>query len=306
MTKIEWTDKTDNPIRVKGGGHWCKKISPGCANCYAETVNNSGFFSFASHLQYTGDAPELELDMDVIKSWSRAKKPARRFVCSMTDMFGEWVPDEWLDIIFAGMALAPTQTFQVLTKRPERMLEYLSHDNPRYTARKIMSDVFDCDLYYPLANVWLGVTVENQRAANERIPLLLQTPAAVRFLSCEPLLEAVNFEVDDGFACCDGGTQNNPCGCHGARLKSSLLSGIDWVIVGGESGSKARPCDIAWIESIVEQCKDAGVPCFVKQLGSNPILGSDSENPIFYSPSKGKGGNPEEWPESIQVREYPQ
>ena len=193
----------------------------------------------------------------------KRKKPTTWFVNSMSDLFHESVTDEQLDQIFAIMALTPHHTYQVLTKRPERMVDYLINQWERIEATfkmpcserpKNLRDISNRN--WPLSNVWLGVTVENQKAADERIPLLLQTPAAVRFLSCDPLLEEVDIKIL---------LQNyvpnwNKKGDPGCRQ-------IDWVIVGGESGPKARPCDIEWIRSIVRQCAAADVPCFVKQKG---------------------------------------
>jgi protein gp37 len=217
-------------------------------------------------------------------------------VNSVSDLFHESVPDEWIDKIFAVMALTPQHTYQILTKRPERMRAYISGES---TAERVRSQAFQ--LYssgynlgtpgaytywlhsgdgarsftnyncpFPLVNAWLGVSVENQQAADERIPILLDTPAAVRFLSCEPLLGLLDL--------------------------SSYLSRLNWTITGGESGSNARPCELAWIESIVKQCRDAGVACWVKQLGTNCRGWSSS----------GKGDNPEHWPASIQVQQFPE
>lgn len=274
MSNIEWTEKTWNPVTG------CTKVSEGCAHCYAEGVAN----------RWWGDRKfgDVQFHPDRLEQPSRRRKPTMYFVNSMSDLFHESVTDEQLDQIFAVMALTPQHTYQVLTKRPRRMLKYMG----RLDLRKIIRAAGALDLLMPqgryslkmpLSNIWLGVTVENQRTADERIPLLLQTPAAVRFLSCEPLLEAVDLN-----AATPEGT------------------GLDWVIVGGESGAKARPCDIGWIHSIVEQCKEAEVPCFVKQLGTHPTVGMDTDNPIFYSQSTGKGGNPDEWPEDLRVREYPE
>jgi protein gp37 len=213
------------------------------------------------------------------------KRKASAFYSAMSDLFHESVSDEWIDKIFAVMALSSHHTYQVLTKRPERMRAYLSKS---HGAGNILTRVLRCareirsglplsasrglasELGWPYQNIWLGVSVEDQKAADERIPILLDTPAAVRFLSCEPLLGSVDI--------------------------SALLKNIDWVIAGGESGSNARPCELAWIESIVEQCRTAGVACWVKQLGTNCRGWSSS----------GKGDNPEHWPASIQVQQFPE
>jgi len=307
MSKIQWTEKTWNPITG------CTKVSEGCAHCYAEGVAN----------RFWGDRKfgDVQFHPDRLNQPLRRKKPTMYFVNSMSDLFHEAVTDEHLDQIFAVMALTQHHTYQVLTKRPERMLEYFrekefmssSHLSGRGVWASEMAD-FACEnlrgffwvkrggeepssdhVYDPLMaatsaghlpNCWLGVTCENQRTADERIPLLLQTPAAVRFLSCEPLLEDIDLRLITG-----------------SDVEPKDF--IHWVIVGGESGAKARPCDIGWIRSIVEQCKEAEVPCFVKQLGSKPVTDLESGYPVPWHPSTGKGGNPEEWPEDLRVREYP-
>ena len=119
MSKIEWTDETDNPITVKGGGHWCRKISEGCANCYAEAINTGNRFDFASGLTYTGKAPELELNYKMLEGWARKRVPKRRFVCSMTDWCGEWIHRDWQISMLDAMISAPSQTFMLLTKRAD-------------------------------------------------------------------------------------------------------------------------------------------------------------------------------------------
>lgn len=293
MTSIEWTEKTWNPVTG------CSKISDGCAHCYAEGVAN----------RFWGDRPftEVRFHPDRLEQPLKRKKPTMYFVNSMSDLFHESVTNEQLDQIFAVMTLTPHHTYQVLTKRPERMLEYFSDD--RYAliafsqAQLLEKGLIGIEeaILLPLPNVWLGVSVENQRSAYKRIPLLLQTPAAVRFLSCEPLLEDVDILSpiqrywDQSSKSIRGflfdGTENPDTGLH-------------WCIAGGESGPKARPCHVAWIRSIVEQCKDAEVPCFVKQLGSIPqgLFVSKGERLSF----SGKGNDPAEWPEDLRVREYPE
>ena len=256
MSKIEWTEKTWNPITG------CTKVSPGCAHCYAENVAN----------RFWGDRKfgDVQFHEDRLRQPLRRKKPTMYFVNSMSDLFHESVTDEQLDRIFAVMALTPQHTYQVLTKRPKRMLEYCN------------------TIKLPLPNLWLGVSVETQRTADERIPLLLQTPAAVRFLSCEPLLGKVHLN------CLHWQDMTNiDClaGKHGIYFGGDC-NRVDWVIVGGESGSKARPCDVDWIRSIIEQCRVANVPCFVKQLGSHS--------------SKGKGNNIDKFPKDLRVRKYPE
>jgi len=190
--------------------------------------------------------------------------------CIDWDLFDENTSDRQRNEAFAVMGLTPQHTYQVLTKRPERMLEYFSDWSERtislikamasFSGKGTTAHFAETEMIIPLPNVLLGVTCENQRTADERIPLLLQTPAAVRFLRCEPLLEDIDLRLITG-----------------SDVEPKDF--IHWVIVGGG----ARPCDIGWIRSIVEQCKEAEVPCFVERLG----------------------GNPEEWPEDLRVREYP-
>ncbi len=291
-TSIQWTDRSVNPLRV-GRGHYCQKISPGCANCYASRfqprVGNPVFGGTSSPLPVIDPGHEqFWLDEDKLDEVRRRKVPTKWFWCDMTDMFGSWVPDEWIDRCFQAMVATPHHTHQVLTKRPERMLEYVRN---RWGA-------FDGTGYHRMPNIWLGVSVEDQQRAEERIPLLLKVPAAVRFLSVEPLLE-------------DLGTLN--------------LIGISWVIVGGESGSGSRPCASQWVRRVVEQCMAAEVPCFVKQLGAN-VEWDGFQGGYMGGPSncwpKGtktvnegrsfrvwltdrKGGEPSEWPEDLRVRQFP-
>ncbi|AGZ61785.1 MAG: hypothetical protein AV945_gp40 [Phormidium phage MIS-PhV1B] len=292
-TKIEWTDITVNPIHLiredgSNGGHWCHKVSPGCANCYAEAQNQSNYFKFASHLPYTGEVPQnLIFDEKVMKKLLNMRSPKKIFLCSMTDLFGEWVPDEWIDKIFAYMAMASQHTFQILTKRAERMQNYFDG----LSARRINEAAYKIDKtriipFIPLPNVWLGVSVENQKAADDRIPLLLATPAKIIFLSCEPLLEAIDLRKH--FRTSNSG---------------DILTWLDYlhfIIIGGESGSKARPCDVNWIRSIVQQCKPTNVAVFVKQLGSRSSLSSGLSGLKHH-----KGGDINEFPEELKIRQLP-
>lgn len=292
MTKIQWTDETWNPTTG------CSRVSEGCRNCYIERTP-----PFRMAGRKLGDPVQLHPDrLDSPLHW---KKPRRVFVNSLSDLFHEDVSWTFILSVFTTMEKSPQHTFQILTKRPERMLPVVE-----WVGRKFieMGDL------WPLPNVWLGVSVEDQKTADERIPILLQVPAAVRFLSVEPLLGPVDllysaFNGADSFG---------------------RMEGLDWVIVGGESGPKSRPCDLAWIRSIVEQCKGAAVPCFVKQLGDYVVdrndagfdgemendwpMDTDVDDPsnewdwqgakIRVRLSK-KGGNPEEWPADLRVREFP-
>jgi protein gp37 len=223
------------------------------------------------------------------------KKPQRVFVNSMSDLFHEALPDEAIDRVFAVMALCPQHTFQVLTKRPERMNRYVSgkqHGRMCKIARQIPVRGEKPNARFPLSNVWLGVSVEDQKTADERIPLLLQTPAAVRFVSYEPALGPVDFdETRDWLTWNYVYRRNRMNGC---------MNTIDQVIVGGESGPGARPFNIEWARNVIAQCKDAGTKVFFKQAGSNPVL---DNNRLHLNDRK--GGDLSELPSDIGLREYP-
>ncbi len=254
------------------------------------------------------------------------------------DPFEEDVPDEMLDRMFAVFALRPDLTFQVLTKRPERMRAYVV-DPDRYTcvdeAAAAISGESGVGVItrWPLPNVWLGVSVEDQAAADERVPHLLATTAAVRFLSCELLeeLSIFNSPIDADAGAPVGlirrDVQLKPHDVNGpAEYDAVWEPGIDWVIVGGESGPGARPCDVGWIRDIVGQCRAAEVPVFVKQLGRRPYddlmapgwAAEARGYPAFAAPwvpefganwaprlTSRKGSNPDEWPEDLRMRQYP-
>jgi protein gp37 len=266
-TKIEWAGETWNPIRG------CTKVSAGCQNCYAERMARrfSGpggpYATVISNGRWNGSVAWVPDKLDQPLHW---KKPRRAFVNSMGDLFHEAVTDEQIARVWGVMARANWHTFLVLTKRPRRMHEWLGK-----TAREHRCHP------HPLPNVWLGVTAENQEQAEKRIPLLLDTPAAVRFVSCEPLLGTVDLSgylLADYFA---AGTPPNFCPRDGM---------LDWVIIGGESGPGARPCETGWVREIVCRCKEAGVPVFVKQLGGHPD----------------KRANPDEWGPALRVRQWPE
>jgi protein gp37 len=257
-TTIQWTDVTDNIIAVNTGGWWCRKISPGCDNCYAEALNQKRFFG-GNGLPYRGAPPMLTLRDDLIESWARQRKAKRHFVASMTDVFGEWVPQGMIWRFLDGMAAAPLQIFQLLTKRPGVM------------AREVSAWLCKRDLKSCPANIWLGVTVENQEQADKRIPALLRIPAQVRFLSCEPLLGEVDL--------------------------SPWIRDLSWVICGGESGPKARPMHPDWLMRLRDQCQAAGAPVFIKQLGNHLARQLGCRDP--------KGGDPSEWPAEYRVRQFP-
>jgi protein gp37 len=316
---IEWTDATWNPVRG------CSRVSTGCERCYAE--GQAARFAgpgrpFEGLAEFTPRGPrwtgKIRLVEDALELPLHWRKPRRVFVNSMSDLFHEDVPDEFIAAVFGVMASSPQHTFQILTKRAGRLRRWLAW--LEQMAERVAA-VFDEDPLtwrrahvlraaalrqgahpkasagdleergWPLPNVWLGVSVEDQRAADERIPHLLATPAAVRFLSCEPLLGP----VDLGDALSREGAPLD----HGGASAEQEVPAIDWVIVGGESGYRARPLEVEWVRSIVEQCRAAGVPAFVKQLGSAWTGPS-------YPFTDTKGADPEEWPADLRVRQYPE
>ena len=345
-TKIQWTDASWNPIRANrsvstdpdysdrrgmellGADGWhCERVSPGCQHCYAEALNEKRFGTGLPYNRRSRDLVEVFLHQKVLTEPLRWRKPRRVFVCSMTDLFGEWVPDEMIDRVFAVMALTPQHTFQVLTKRPERMREYLTAGLRVYqstidggrlpvggafwpegeAATRIIGEISRLEAEptyprlpnWPLPNVWLGVSVEDQERADQRIPELLATPAAVRFLSCEPLLGPLELERwlhDSDCWLARAGWEDGAepaqqwwCICNEPREDH-----ISWVIVGGESGGKARPFDLEWARSVVRQCQAAGVPVFYKQGGA-----------ANRCPHDRKGGHFECFPDDLKVREFP-
>lgn len=243
-TSIEWTDATWNPIRGTKGRHHCVRISEGCKHCYAATMNHR----FGGP-DYVKGADTPRLDEEALLQPMKWKRPRRIFVCSMTDLFMDEHSDEMIAQVFDMMKTCHWHTFQVLTKRPARMRLHQAH-------------------FAPLPNVWLGVSAENQERADERIPDLLATPAAVRFVSAEPLLGPIRLD--------------QPLNFDGALWDAMARGALGWVIVGGESGPGARPCDVSWIRSLVQQCAAAGVPCFVKQdSGRRPGQQGRIPNDVF-------------------------
>ena len=257
--------------------------------------------------RWTGRVELIPSKLDEPLRW---RKPRRVFVNSMSDLFHEALLKTEIEQVFDVMSNAPRHTFQVLTKRPERMQEFMEW---RVERRADLAP-----------NVWLGVSVEDQATADERIPLLLQTPAAVRFVSLEPALGPVDFDgpspyPDKGWLCGWHAEPEHASGCDGSCSQGRCPEAVqvqnerlDWLIVGGESGPGARPFDVAWARPVVAQCKAAGVACFVKQLGARP-MSSDYADRAFYSGADHrlntifdpKGGAPSEWPEDLRVREFP-
>lgn len=335
ISKIEWTDRTWNPIRG------CSVVSPGCVNCYA--MKQAHRFSgpgkaYEGLTKQTSAGPQWTgtvrlADARTLMAPYRWRTPSRIFVNSMSDLFHESLSNEDIAQVFhvmygeASAVPAPAHTYQILTKRPKRMLEWFnwlrSYDGEDAT---IMALSVYLRMQGPHPRVWLGVSAEDQQRADERIPHLLQTPAAVRFVSAEPLLGPIDLRRHFGERRERVGNSINWRG-----------SGVDWVIVGGESGAGARPCDVRWVRSIVEQCRAASVPVFVKQLGADVrdrndagFLGDEPDHwpeaisfedrvehdldgtrdgyqgaPVRIHLRDRKGGKPAEWPEDLRVREFP-
>jgi protein gp37 len=299
-TKIDWTDSTWNPLRG------CSRVSEGCRNCYAERMaarfsgQGQPYEGLTKDGHWTGKVELVEKHLLDPLKWGSVDEEygvlggnlrGRRrhiFVNSMSDLFHKNITDEMRDRIFAVMALCPQHIFQVLTKQPERMLAYLTEWITHPERRRVDAILSLCDAItdtktstvslgaavegwkWPLPNVWLGVSVENQAAADERIPLLLQTPAAVMFVSCEPLLGPVKLTSIKWETRGSGGPAYvDVCGGTFCTVGGSGMKGpkLDWAICGGESGPGARPMHPDWARSLRDQCQAAGMPFFFKSWG---------------------------------------
>lgn len=316
-TGIEWTDETWNPIRG------CTRVSEGCRHCYAEQQ--------AARIVRMGDGKPTPYDglvklvgpdkeprwtgvvsfvPDVLSVPLRRKKPTRYFVNSMSDLFHESLSNEQIAAVFGVMAACHQHTFQILTKRARRMREWFEWVE-REAAKAgpgaevmlcvdcadehdVLGERFVISPPWPLPNVWLGVSVENQAAADERIPELLRTPAAVRFLSCEPLLGPVNLAAwlpgEDECQSCGAtspavdGDACPACGeiDHLVRVvdgeAAERVGSLHWVIAGCESGPGARPADSSWYRALRDQCAEAGVAFFLKQATEEGTWAGDNEH----------------------------
>lgn len=309
-SEIGWTDHTWPVIRG------CSKLSDGCKFCWAirDAHLHAGNKNpkMQAHFQgltviengrpnWTG---VVRLDKSILEWPLRWKTAARIFAASSGDLFHENLPFESIACVFLIMAMCQQHDFQVLTKRADRLLPFYrwfcrwaeSESNIIAQCAALQlplgraAELFHVLRNLPLPNVWLGVSVEDQPTADARIPLLLQTPAALRFVSYEPALAAVDFR---------------------SWLPIDTIGGVemerwlDWAIVGGESGPGARPCQLEWIESPVDQFAAAGVPLFVKQVGSRPVRCAPGCLQTRYPITNSKGGDWNEWPEKIRVREFP-
>lgn len=235
----------------------------------------------------------MQIALDTIDFTKHQVRRRRIFVCAHGDLFHEGVPDEWIDRAFAVMALAPQHTFQVLTKRAERMREYLSARNGMGNAALCAAinnipyglGVWHGALEMPLPNVWLGVSAEDQTRTDERIPHLLATPAAVRFVSLEPLLGEIDLRRVSvrRYGLLDALTPGYFTDGRPPRL------GLDWVIAGGESGPSARPMHPDWVRSLRDQCTAAAVPFFFKQWGSGPQVTTIRSNAVALKANPNRG-----------------
>lgn len=296
-SQIEWCDATWNPVRG------CTKISPGCANCYAERFAER-FRGVPGHAYEQGF--DLRLVPALLDQPLRWQRPRRIFVNSMSDLFQDGVPIEYIDHVWTVMLLAPHHRFYVLTKRPERMRRYLNdaglyerilHLAQAYrVARPALGNVgISNPMTHPAKWIWVGVSVENQHWKSRVIPHLVSTPAAVRFVSVEPLLENLG-DISDWF----------PREREISQTQSVYIQGVHWVIVGGESGPGARDCAVPWIRSIKAQCVAAQIPVFVKQLGRHPRTGTAPNGGVYLHLQDRKGGNVLEWPPDLNLRQFPQ
>jgi len=273
-SRIEWTDATWSPVTG------CAPISEGCQNCYAKRMANR----LRGRCGYPADDPfRVTLHPERLNEPLKWKTPRRVFVCSMGDLFHEDVHPYDIMQIFNVMAKAKHHTFLVLTKRPERMLEVYKRLRPGTTIPGPYFSITGKGEGWAGSppslpnNIWLGVTAENQQRADERIPILLEIPAAVRFVSVEPMLGPVDlseWKPFDGVCYC----QEDPRGCKPRLVKDCPETAIDWVICGGETGPGARPIHPDWVRSLRDQCQAAGVPFFFKQWGEYGLNWLNDDN----------------------------
>jgi protein gp37 len=288
-TLISWTDASW-PV-VAG----CDHVSPGCDNCYAAKLTGGrlrhlpAYAGLAGHGRFNGQIRLLPDRLDWPLRW---RKPRKVFVSDMADLFHADVPDEYIARVWAVMTVAYWHTFQVLTKRHARMRsllrsrsfaalylhEYEKLSDQLYRENRRWADHFDMwERRWPLPNVWLGVSVEDQKRAELRIHHLLGTPAAIRFISAEPLLGPVNLKAAVFMMGSERGHGLTASYVHAGGC-CRRFHGLDWVIAGGESGPGHRPMDVAWVESLARQCQAAEVPIWVKQ-DSGPRAGQQGRIP---------------------------
>lgn len=268
LTKIEWVDHSVNPVRVKGGKVWphgyhCTKVSAGCAHCYAESMN----IRFGTGLPFDDRKVEFYLDLSVFDKLP--PKPCRVFVQSMGDPFHKDVPADFgFRLLDKILEYAGLHTFFMLTKRPERIQPFLN----------LIEDWNSSEDY--CKDIWFGTSIEDQKTADERIPHILNAAVRRRFLSVEPMLggtDIIEYLEESGYE--SGGAQG--------WITTSM--GIDWVVIGAESGPNRRPCEIELVRDLAGQCLMTKTPLFIKQLHIDGKLSKD----------------PAEWPEDLRIQEYP-
>jgi protein gp37 len=337
VTGIQWTHVPGYRGETWNPTTGCTRVSAGCDNCYAERLHNQRFahnVRAAHRAGYLGRgihyrlgllaarldgvpellAPQYDEPFLVIQLLDdrrlmvpiRHRAPRCYFVDSMTDLFHEAIPDDFLDRVFAVIASSPAHLFLILTKRPERMRAYMS--DPGRWSRWLAAGqamglwpsgaalIYDDGPPSFLANTWLGVSAEDQPSADARVLFLLDTPAARRFVSYEPALGPVDFTRIDARGFLGDATAHEPIDAleGGGLIPPSRL---DWIIVGGESGPGARPFEQWWAADVIAQGAAADVPVFVKQFGSRPV---------GLTLRQRQGGDPAEWPEWARVRQFPE
>lgn len=344
-TKIQWCDHTFNPWEG------CAKVSPGCTNCYAEARNNrfgGGNWGKGRPRRRTSAAnwrqpikwnlkpwicPQCGHAMSEDESKNYRSCPtgthfvqhhrARVFCASLADWLDDEVPVEWLADLLKLIYETPNLDWLLLTKRPENFERLREIDISGASEFGDWLVNWSAGFTPPPANVWFGVSVEDQQRANERIPELLKIPAKVRFLSVEPMLGPIDLRLNGDvtrqvfpkdFANWSQRQRDEWINGTARATYISRLNNVDWAIFGGESGKGARPCNVEWIRDGVRQCRAAGVATFVKQLGSKPIgkyfpnKDWSKERDLHESGMirESKGGDMSEWPEDLRVREFPQ
>jgi protein gp37 len=299
-TKIQWADATFNP--------WigCTKVSPGCAHCYAENTIRARVLRSQNQETWGKGAKRSRTSAATWRNpikWDSAAQACGhrpRVFPSLCDWLDEEVPILWLADFLRLIHATPNLAWLLLTKRPENFYPRMDKAGHLWACdgsyRETSASIVYHDLICPWragqppANVWIGTSVENQAMADKRIPELLKIPARIRFLSVEPLL--------------------GPVDLHGLSTGGSIAGNrISWIIIGGESGPKARPCHLHWIRDVLQQGAHADVPCFMKQLGARPVQHGaaweqDRQDAPFHLQHP-KGGDPSEWPQDLRVRQFP-
>lgn len=301
-SKIAWTHHSFNP--------WigCQRVSPGCTNCYAEAQDQRWK---PGATRWGPTAPRTRTSASYWRqplAWNRAAEAgtrARVFCASLADVFEDRAElAEWRLELLRLIHQTPHLDWLLLSKRPENIRDMLlrAGEAIRYADARAGDDETRDWLWRWVVggdappNVWLGTTVEDQQRANERIPALLDVPARVRFLSCEPLLEPLDLSAFIG---------GPYVGLPGDVVHDNYNAGIDWLIIGGESGPKARPFDMAWARSLIRQGRAAGAKVFVKQLGANVRACEDHQGAEVRVRLVARAGeDPAEWPEDLRVREF--